>query len=105
LTHSPSDPYNVRPSLHDALPISSSSADMQAFSMTALGLTIGHGVTHQRTIQKSYTSYEPRMRYMSSRSPPHSSRTAMTSTCDYRSEEHTSELQSRFDLVCRLLLE
>src|SRR5699024_11948600 len=23
---------------------------------------------------------------------------------DYRSEEHTSELQSRFDLVCRLLL-
>src|SRR5207249_10838457 len=25
-------------------------------------------------------------------------------TCD-RSEEHTSELQSRFDLVCRLLLE
>src|SRR6266704_1038400 len=25
--------------------------------------------------------------------------------CWYRSEEHTSELQSRFDLVCRLLLE
>src|SRR5699024_1714097 len=24
---------------------------------------------------------------------------------EYRSEEHTSELQSRFDLVCRLLLE
>src|SRR5699024_11497912 len=29
------------------------------------------------------------------------SKTAM----DERSEEHTSELQSRFDLVCRLLLE
>src|SRR5699024_11665328 len=26
-------------------------------------------------------------------------------TVVYRSEEHTSELQSRFDLVCRLLLE
>src|SRR5207249_11048422 len=26
-------------------------------------------------------------------------------TVDKRSEEHTSELQSRFDLVCRLLLE
>src|SRR5699024_12605472 len=26
-------------------------------------------------------------------------------SCDLRSEEHTSELQSRFDLVCRLLLE
>src|SRR5207249_7001821 len=25
--------------------------------------------------------------------------------CTLRSEEHTSELQSRFDLVCRLLLE
>src|SRR5438067_10607830 len=25
--------------------------------------------------------------------------------CGLRSEEHTSELQSRFDLVCRLLLE
>src|SRR5699024_11940952 len=24
---------------------------------------------------------------------------------DFRSEEHTSELQSRFDIVCRLLLE
>src|SRR5207249_11139597 len=30
----------------------------------------------------------------------------LSSTMDrYRSEEHTSELQSRFDLVCRLLLE
>src|SRR5699024_12388277 len=26
-------------------------------------------------------------------------------TVEHRSEEHTSELQSRFDLVCRLLLE
>src|SRR5438874_9160582 len=25
--------------------------------------------------------------------------------CEFRSEEHTSELQSRRDLVCRLLLE
>src|SRR5437868_8031051 len=31
-------------------------------------------------------------------------RTASTRAC-IRSEEHTSELQSRFDLVCRLLLE
>src|SRR5699024_12767924 len=28
-----------------------------------------------------------------------------TSPANSRSEEHTSELQSRFDLVCRLLLE
>src|SRR5699024_11926073 len=30
---------------------------------------------------------------------------ANRSICIIRSEEHTSELQSRFDLVCRLLLE
>src|SRR5437868_10541666 len=30
---------------------------------------------------------------------------AATRPCPSRSEEHTSELQSRFDLVCRLLLE
>src|SRR5207249_7901081 len=30
---------------------------------------------------------------------------AMPSSVRTRSEEHTSELQSRFDLVCRLLLE
>src|SRR5438067_11463464 len=34
----------------------------------------------------------------------HRLRLPVTAT-PYRSEEHTSELQSRFDLVCRLLLE
>src|SRR5438105_10448182 len=29
----------------------------------------------------------------------------LLAACDRRSEEHTSELQSRVDLVCRLLLE
>src|SRR5207249_6238719 len=32
-------------------------------------------------------------------------RPSPTPTVNSRSEEHTSELQSRFDLVCRLLLE
>src|SRR5438067_6731877 len=32
-------------------------------------------------------------------------RAAAVARCGARSEEHTSELQSRFDLVCRLLLE
>src|SRR5437868_11565838 len=44
----------------------------------------------------------------------HEGKTTVTQTMQYdsratrdavRSEEHTSELQSRFDLVCRLLLE
>src|SRR5699024_11648863 len=34
-----------------------------------------------------------------------SSPSCRTRRCASRSEEHTSELQSRFDLVCRLLLE
>src|SRR5216683_7690792 len=42
-----------------------------------------------------------------SKSPPRSSRwvNASWSSASTRSEEHTSELQSRSDLVCRLLLE
>src|SRR5207248_8648331 len=32
-------------------------------------------------------------------------RTALPSLGNFRSEEHTSELQSPYDLVCRLLLE
>src|SRR5699024_12715234 len=35
---------------------------------------------------------------------PYHGETAETCCCPGRSEEHTSELQSRFDLVCRLLL-
>src|SRR6266536_5013284 len=38
-------------------------------------------------------------------SAPASSLRAMALASDRRSEEHTSELQSRVDLVCRLLLE
>src|SRR3989440_9087592 len=37
--------------------------------------------------------------------PPHASTCAKRSSRARRSEEHTSELQSRSDLVCRLLLE
>src|SRR5438309_6469336 len=36
---------------------------------------------------------------------PCSARRSTTRLCTVRSEEHTSELQSQFHLVCRLLLE
>src|SRR5699024_12365137 len=49
---------------------------------------------HQTFETMSLPSYfDPPAALQASASPPH------------RSEEHTSELQSRFDLVCRLLLE
>src|SRR2546430_7927222 len=36
---------------------------------------------------------------------PHVVRVVMSCSLDHRSEEHTSELQSQSNLVCRLLLE
>src|SRR6266540_6216436 len=39
------------------------------------------------------------------RTPPSCARPTTSCTCERRSEEHTSELQSHHDLVCRLLLE
>src|SRR5687768_18197590 len=67
-------------SLHDALPISTSSSSP------------GPGPVRP-------TPSAPSSRACSRPSP-----TAATS-CSTRSEEHTSELQSRLHLVCRLLLE
>src|SRR5699024_12573519 len=66
-------------SLHDALPISTDDdLTREAFSnMSQIPL-----VEHTGTLEKLHQYF-------------HSE----------RSEEHTSELQSRFDLVCRLLLE
>src|SRR5438067_8275537 len=46
-----------------------------------------------------------RMSSASASSIPSGGRHADAEQQDSRSEEHTSELQSRFDLVCRLLLE
>src|SRR5699024_12274151 len=63
-------------SLHDALPISQITAKLQEIGVGGV-------------IQMQFYNTVP----------------AGQVACIYRSEEHTSELQSRFDLVCRLLLE
>src|SRR2546428_4684610 len=55
------------------------------------------------TLFRSSTSgRRPRLPFCLGSSPAPCSRSAL---CPVRSEEHTSELQSRSDLVCRLLLE
>src|SRR5699024_12048691 len=54
----------------------------------------------RNTAVEAITCRHP-MRRLSPTSTPAAMRVAISS----RSEEHTSELQSRFDLVCRLLLE
>src|SRR5438874_12589047 len=68
-------------SLHDALPISQPAAVSSTASRTAAERRRG-GAGDRRALSP----------FLRSPAPP-------------RSEEHTSELQSRRDLVCRLLLE
>src|SRR5699024_11663222 len=55
----------------------------------------GTAVAHVRSV-------EPRALWVGL---PDGTRRQLHTGPDKRSEEHTSELQSRFDLVCRLLLE
>src|SRR5699024_12773565 len=78
-------------SLHDALPISSSSMRLAASSShrclkASLTVTL-------RGLLRSWPI------------PANMERSCSVISSIPRSEEHTSELQSRFDLVCRLLLE
>src|SRR5690349_23165281 len=69
-------------SLHDALPI------WKARTKPCPGSSSVYGAASDRPLRGS-----------------HAARASRTSPAVQRSEEHTSELQSRRDLVCRLLLE
>src|SRR5689334_23730599 len=87
-------------SLHDALPIL-----LTSFSgLSGSGLTHTSAVASTRSTSASGT--RPVNRHVSS-SPSSrlSSRSSSNESPAPRSEEHTSELQSQFHLVCRLLLE
>src|SRR5207247_8379546 len=81
-------------SLHDALPISAArrterrSPPETSWTVGASGKTVG---------SSGPTAFAPPMRFFHIFLGRH--------CCRIRSEEHTSELQSRVDLVCRLLLE
>src|SRR5690242_21390695 len=76
-------------SLHDALPIYPASSQEPGRAKAAAVL--------QRTGPVKANSRRPRV----------SGQLTMYTTpwCGFRSEEHTSELQSHVNLVCRLLLE
>src|SRR5690606_42069974 len=75
------DTYTL--SLHDALPISTTTSD-----------SVSPAAASTR-----------RMPRRAGRRPLTASGPCSTAPCHPRSEEHTSELQSRENLVCRLLLE
>src|SRR5699024_12802393 len=85
-THTP--PTELCPlSLHDALPI------YPSFSMLLFGISIAQSAPPFKS--PCFPLYA--LLFMA--------RCAAAAMSSARSEEHTSELQSRFDLVCRLLLE
>src|SRR5699024_11642931 len=80
-------------SLHDALPISGSGG--RARPDRAAPPHLGRGPAGTATGGGGRVPGDGRC----------PSRTARCAGAPGRSEEHTSELQSRFDIVCRLLLE
>src|SRR5207249_9926458 len=85
------------PSLHDALPISSHGVEFDALGRDAPDLVNVTGIVCDDGPQGSgrdFLSF-----FIIKPNAAGIGRSGM------RSEEHTSELQSRFDLVCRLLLE
>src|SRR5207249_11686617 len=100
---SPPAPIHIYPlSLHDALPILTTTPESSALRLAAgRNARPSAGVT--RSTEKkllettSIATISPRPLVLTKAPRPPCART--------RSEEHTSELQSRFDLVCRLLLE
>src|SRR5699024_12507421 len=97
---SASPPTHLPPlSLHDALPIS---------LVLAAGFWLGHrhGAAATRALPESeHRSEEGRQLQRLRRESRRLAHERDRLETGARSEEHTSELQSRFDLVCRLLLE
>src|SRR5699024_12831300 len=100
---SPDPPPAVLPplSLHDALPI---------FGLHLIGVPAElEGIAEERSAVTASLVLEELARgdmgIAAAIMAPAAAATAIASYGDARSEEHTSELQSRFDLVCRLLLE
>src|SRR5699024_12621866 len=94
----PAAPSQLSPlSLHDALPISSEARGSVPGPDAALSLALpcsGCRLVPGAALFRDPPEIE--------RHPPPAAPSVGPMT---RSEEHTSELQSRFDLVCRLLLE
>src|SRR5207249_11916549 len=94
-------PHVHTPSLHDALPISF------RFTTVKPGRVPGPGATLQAPHLVVALFMRGMLKHLATRIyfPDEPSNAEDPLLKLVRSEEHTSELQSRFDLVCRLLLE
>src|SRR5207249_8524095 len=88
-------------SLHDALPISS-----QLLPDTERHPRPGLQQAHRRSSQRRHDAKRDKRTHPGDGAEGYPQLGAAGAPAlGARSEEHTSELQSRFDLVCRLLLE
>src|SRR5207253_8729830 len=93
-------PTEIYPlSLHDALPICSMPKEIFSFPPATTPIPSGRMVTVPMTAAPDVRRGRPK------NLPPTRTIFAAKSCASIRSEEHTSELQSRGHLVCRLLLE
>src|SRR5207249_11219278 len=102
-TLAPTDTYTL--SLHDALPISPSSSRSGQGSAPgwkyATGGKAGSALYNCHCSDAAY-AISAAFAFLSALMLRSSRSKAKAALIAYRSEEHTSELQSRFDLVCRL---
>src|SRR5207249_10290011 len=88
-------------SLHDALPISDQEFKMLVnYTGFSTEYEVGMG-----DLEDEFLELYARLGAQNPPLFPETVGALISETLEARSEEHTSELQSRFDLVCRLLLE
>src|SRR5207249_11264331 len=101
----PSPPHLYTLSLHDALPISTrtSSPRRTAASVRSIGAVTARP-SPASPFGRAASDSSPTAKVVESSCLPSSLRAGALRSflAGERSEEHTSELQSRFDLVCRL---
>src|SRR5690606_39295579 len=97
-----SGPTDITPlSLHDALPIYRRVGACDKCSKSQVIVAWGHATSSGFAFAMS--RLEPRSHLLPTTALAAAG--ARQGSCPARSEEHTSELQSRENLVCRLLLE
>src|SRR5207249_9845243 len=101
-SHPPAPPTHSPLSLHDALPIYTRSLATNLLGEVFQRTALLHDEA-ELMLRQSIPSPANHIAVLRSIADGHNRNNQISQRT--RSEEHTSELQSRFDLVCRLLLE
>src|SRR5699024_12696196 len=101
----PAPPDTPPPSLHDALPISVTAFNASYTGIRCSGPSCTPFLVTRLTAHQTVSNMSQGMTGVSWWKVKGIPKSRAALAGERRSEEHTSELQSRFDLVCRLLLE